>query len=166
MPSLDAILGGISVLDGDNHGLPEKEANELLDRYLADDLPDKVDGYGRVMAEMASTDAVITDEINRLKARRTAVRNARDRMKERLLAAMEFHGHKRLNGKLHSATVQRTTPTVEVHDEYALAAEMPDLMVDVPATKKPNKPLIAKYLKQGVALPGCSLLENTTVRIR
>jgi len=166
MPSLDAILGGISVLDGDNHGLPEKEANELLDRYLADDLPDKIDGYGRVMAEMASTDAVITDEINRLKARRVAVRNARDRMKERLLAAMEFHGHKRLCGTLHTATVQRTTPTVEVWDEDALAADMPDLMVEVPATKKPDKSLIKKYIQQGVVPAGCSLLENTTVRIR
>ena len=159
--SLYNLLAGVSVLEGD-HGLDECEAEAILDEYLTDLIPSKIDAYGRVAADLAARDKAITDELDRLKARRSAIRASLERMKLRLVEAMQAHDVKRLDGDLHSATLQ-SSAKVEVLDAELLTD---DLVVEVPASFKPDKNTIKQYLKTGVDVPGAVLVTTYHARIR
>ena len=66
------------------------------------------------------------------------------------------------DGDLHSATLQ-SSAKVEVLDAELLTD---DLVVEVPASFKPDKNTIKQYLKTGVDVPGAVLITTNHARIR
>ena len=92
-------------------------------------------------------------EIKRLQARKKAIVNNQDRLKEYLRYNMELSGVTNIKSPLFSITLGKPTVTAEVIDVDFL----PDEFVSTEVVIKADKKAILKALKDGQDIPGAVL---------
>lgn len=139
-----------------------QEAEESLRLLLTEDLPRKVDAYGEVLSALEAQAGACRAEEVRLAERRRALDARRDRLKARLLDAMDALGLDRVEGALRTAVACDSTPAADVLDEDALPAEF---MVST-TTTRPDKAALVKALVRGETVPGAALVRGRHVRLR
>ena len=98
----------------------------------------------------------IDEEIKRLQARKTTIKNRSDSFKEYLRMNMEKTGISKISHPLFTVTLGRPTKTATVTDESLL----PDDYVSVSVVSKPDKRKILADLKEGVDIPGAEISEG------
>jgi len=100
----------------------------------------------------------ISAEIKRLQARKKAVVNNQDRLKEYLRVNMEDSGITNIKCPLFSITLGKPTVKADVYDVDFL----PDEYVSVSVETKPDLKAILKDLKDGIDIPGAGLIDGKT----
>ena len=148
----------------EEEGDPEamQEAEESLRLLLQVDLPRKVDAYGEVVGALKAQAGACKVEEERLAGRRKALEARAARMLDALGDAMRALGTRRIAGVLRTATLQATTPSVEVGQ----LDELPEEYRIVETTVRADKAALAKALKRGETIPGATLRQGETVRLR
>jgi hypothetical protein len=115
--ALDALLDEI---DGD---VTEGNTEDIIDGWLSalqGDLSDKLTSYGFLIRSLESDVKGIKDELDRLKARKSARENRVTALKERLEAFMKVQGKDRIETPVFTFALQKAggKPKVTVADHY------------------------------------------------
>ena len=144
---------------------PDTDPEVLRDTMEAvtGDFYAKADAYAMVMADMDADDAAITAEIERLTARRAAIRAGKARLLARLLDAMKETGLTKFKTALRSFGIRRNPEKVVITSEDVWTFPADYLKIPDPV---PNKDAIKKALKAGTVLPFAHLERTESLVIR
>ncbi len=120
---------------------------------------DKVDGIGRALATWEAHAQLASTEIERITRRRKAIESRSQRLKAYLLDIMERMGTQRMDGHTTTFVARRCAPSVHIWDVTQIPPEY--LREADPPPPAPDKAAIrAAIAKQGIIVPGCSLVES------
>jgi len=142
----------------------EENDGELTDEFLAqleitnEELAEKSEGYLAIIKQREALDVQIKEEIKRLQAMKKANDNLVSRLKNSLLNAVNIFGEFEV-GLVKFWT--RKSTSVYVEDVNSLPKEFKVVKVTESADKKE----IAKALKSGEEIEGCSLQTNFNLKI-
>lgn len=143
---------------------------ELPPEALADTL-EGLEGEIKIKAENivhvllnSDTDITALDvEIKRLQARKKAIENGKSRLKDYLRFNMEATGISKIACPLFSISLGKGRDIVSIDDEEQLPAGC----VKTKVTSAPDKATILAYLKEGIHIPGASLIKSqSSLRIK
>jgi predicted ribosome quality control (RQC) complex YloA/Tae2 family protein len=137
--------------------IDEQTFNDTLDAMGAGE---KAESYCKVIKQLQCDIENFKNEIDRLTARKKTAENAVDRMKAMLLLFMQQTGQDKIKAGTFAIS-QATTQAVQITDEKAIPCIY---LVEQPP--KIDKAGIKKALKDGEAVNGAELINNTGVRIR
>ena len=144
--------------------LDEDKVEELaeLEAKLLDELiPEKVDGYRRLVMTLHGEVHTIDTEIARLKARSESRSKLIERLKTRLKTALESSGLKSFKTPLGTVSVQASAPAVVIEHEDLVPLQF----FDVPSPRV-SKSAIGQALRAGQDVPGARLVRGTHLRIK
>ncbi|MAL97188.1 MAG: hypothetical protein CL583_01940 [Alteromonadaceae bacterium] len=140
-----------------------KEAVENTLELVQGDFNDKAQALITVCQNMEGDAAAIDSEIKRLQARKKAIENRQAAMKDYLRDNMERTGISKVSCPLFTITCVKGREIAIINDEQVI----PDDYVVVKTEIRPDKALIAKALKDGYEVPGCSLdRAKSSIRIK
>ena len=145
---------------------PDTDPQVLADTLdgLDGEIEEKADGYAKVIRQLESDSAALKAEIDRLTARKRAIDNSIDRMKERLKNAMIWCEKPKFKTELFSFSVQNNPASVVIDAPDLATIPMEYLIAQDP---KIDKAKIKDDLKAGKDLGGIAHLEQTeSLRIR
>lgn len=168
MAALYAITGKYAELqalaesvDLDDAGMVEAVANSLGD--ITESFNAKAEAVVSVVHSMNSDVEALDREIGRLQARKRAIRNRQDSLKEYLRGNMERTGIKKISCPLFTISCVAGREVAVINDESAI----PDQYMNVKTEIKPDKNEITKALKEGIEVPGASLdRAKSSIRIK
>ena len=110
-----------------------------------------------------SESKLIKEEEDRLKARRQAIENKRDRIKDFLQFSLEQMGLDKVKTPTHTIAIQNNPPSVQILNEDVIPGKYLTL---IPEHYEVNKKAISEALKQGEEVLGCQLTRGRSLRIR
>ena len=122
---------------------------------LEGDIEDKAERLLAVVTNMGSDVDAIDAEIKRLQARKRAITNRQDSLRDYLRHNMQASGIHKISCPLFTITLTKPRPVAIVDDESLL----PDRLVQVVTTRKVNKQKLLAELKKG-PVDGASLGES------
>lgn len=137
--------------------IDEQTFNDTLEAMGASE---KVEAYCKLIKQLQSDAEMFKSEIDRLTARKKTAENAVDRMKNALLAFLQFSGQDKVKAGSFSVSTA-TTQAVNITDEKAIPCIY---LVEQPP--KIDKAGIKKALKAGEEISGAELIDNKGVRIK
>jgi len=135
--------------------LSPDEMSDCLDS-IKESFEEKGGNIVAVVNEMKMTTSAIDEEIKRLQARKKAIVNTQERMKEYLRYNMENTGINKIDHPLFNITLAKAPLSAEVFDEESL----PDDYVTIKTEIKPDKRKILSSLKSGESIEGAKLVEG------
>lgn len=146
------------------------DAEELSPEAVADtfeamegEFNEKAVSVVHVIENMQSDVGAVEAEIKRLTARKTALANRRDSIREYLRSNMEASGITKIECPLFAITISKGRDIVAIEDE----ALIPDELVEVSVISKPDKREILKRLKAGESVPGANIQKSkSSLRIK
>lgn len=106
---------------------------------------------------------LIKEEEDRLKSRRQAIENKRDRIKEFLQFSLEKIGLDKVKTATHTIAIQSNPPAVQITNEEQIPGRFLTL---IPERYEVNKKAISEALKDGEEVPGAVLTRGRSLRIR
>lgn len=101
-------------------------------------------------------------EEQRLYDRRKAMENRVDRLKGYIQNCMTIAGTQKIQYALFTVNIQKNPPSVKYLDETAIPADYRETKV----TETINKKLILEALKAGESVPGATIEQGTSLRIK
>ncbi len=128
---------------------------------LGGELSAKCEGIARVLASMDGGEEAIDAELKRLKARKAAATNARERLRDYLRTNMAACGIERIKTPLFTISVRQSPPRVEVDDEGAVPAEFTRTTTSVDKAA-----VLAAFKRDGEMVPGTRIEHGTTLTIK
>jgi len=168
MAALYAITGQYAELqklaesaDLDDARMVEAVANSLGD--ITESFNAKAEAIVSVVHNMNSDVESLDREIARLQARKNAITNRQESLKEYLRGNMERTEIKKISCPLFTISCVAGREVAVINDESVI----PDQYMAVKTEIKPNKASIAKALKEGNEVPGASLdRAKSSIRIK
>lgn len=118
---------------------------------------DKLRNCLMIMREFESTASALEVEIGRIKSLQQSAEKSAESLKQYVSSCMEMAGNDKADLGLFKVTLKAPSKAVEIADESALPE---DYFVVVPETKRPDKSLISKALKDGFDVPGAKLVDG------
>jgi len=144
----------------DNGGELTPELEEQL-AITEEQLQNKSVAYSFVIKQMDADIETIDAEIKRLQAAKKQREKASEYLKERIKHAMELFGTDEIKTPLVKINF-RKSETVEVEDVNKLPA--PYKVVKV--TEQADKAAIKAAIKDGINVPGCSIIQHRNLQIK
>lgn len=151
-------------------------ADKLADLDLPDDviadtlqaesgaLEVKATNVAFVVRNLEATAEAIKSAEAQMAARRKAIESRGKRLREYLLAGMQYAGVRKIDSPHFSIALKKNPPSVEVLDEKQIP---PDYWTDPPPPPKAiDKRLILQAMKDGFDVPGCKLNQGERVEIK
>jgi hypothetical protein len=123
---------------------------------LEGDLQVKADGLLAYVSNLGSDVAAIDAEINRLQARRNAIANHQESLREYLRFNMEQSGIDKITCPLFTITLRKAPDVVVIESEDLI----PAMYKETVETVKISKEAIKRHLKEGIHVPGARLGEG------
>lgn len=124
---------------------------------------EKAKAVASVILNMDSDAAAIQSEIDRLTARKKAIQNRQEGIRNYLRENMEACGISKITHPLFSITLAKGREIAVIDDPGAL----PDDLVYVTTEVRPEKAEILKLLKEGVEVPGAHIERSqSSIRIK
>ncbi len=120
---------------------------------------DKLDNSQRYLLTLSGETDVLDKEIKRLQAKKVALKNKADRLKELMKNAIISSGNTKFKTSLYSFNV-RTSQAVNIKDEEEIARKYMKVKYEI------SKTLIKEDLKNGVVVPGAEMLENKSLTVK
>lgn len=134
------------------------EHMELLEELMPKAIA-KVDRFGGYLRELEAREEVITQEIARLTARKTHLKNRIAWMKRYAVGELQRLGRPKMDGDLFTLRLHKNPPSVEVS---VLPDALPEQFVRIiPETREPDKKALLDALKAGATIPGAELAAPT-----
>lgn len=134
----------------------------------------KADGYGALIRSFDSAASSIDAEIKRLTALKKTATNAAERLKTRVLDAMQLNGFSKIDGTYTKFSLRRSERTIT--DDEAILAPYYFSIEAVRSTLPPyitlgdlkvNKTIIKEMIKKdGITIPDAHLEENFSLIMR
>lgn len=133
----------------------EISAEDVTDTLeaLEGEFNQKAISVGHFILNLTPTIEALDLEIKRLQARKKAIQNKQESVKDYLRRNMQAAEISKIECDLFSILCKKPRQIVHVDDESAL----PDEMVKVKTTITPDKVAIGKALKEGMDVPGAHL---------
>lgn len=146
-----------------NDELTVEEFDRMLNE-IEGDIEEKVDGYCKVLRNMAADVRSLSTEEKRIKARRQSIESNMDRMKAVLANAMDAQGRRSVKTPLFTLYFAQNSH-VEITD---LAAVPEEYLKQRPRKEDDiNKKAIADYIKEtGEILPFARMVAGRSLNIR
>lgn len=146
------------------------DAEELPAEAIADtfeaiegEFNEKAVSVVHVIENMESDASAVDLEIKRLTARKKAIENRKESIREYLRINMEASGITKIECPLFAITLAKGRDTVFIDDEK----QIPDELVEVSVVSKPDKREILKRLKAGDDVPGARIEKSkSSLRIK
>lgn len=138
----------------------EIDEQTYLDTLEAMGTGEKVESYCQVIKQLSADSFMFSNELDRLKARKKAVDNGIERMREALLTFIKESGVDEVKAGTFTVKTAKTQ-AVNVFDEGKIPAEYL-----IPQPPKVDKMELKKALKEGNEIEGAELITNESVRIR
>lgn len=135
---------------------------ELIHSANEQALANKVETYGFVMDQFEMADALCEAKIAEWQARRAGLAKGRERMEDRLMAAMDTLGVEDLSGHDVTFYLQKNAPKVVVEDEALLDATYKVEKITVSIDKRK----LSEDMKQGLPIPGVRLEQGRHLRMK
>ena len=136
--------------------LDEQTTKDTLES-ISGEFTDKARNCMMIVRQLESDSAGIKAEIDRLKLLQAQTDKAAESLKDYIKYGMESTGCDKVDLGIFKLTLKAASKAVEVFDESALPQ---DYFVVVPETKKPDKTLISKAIKDGFGVPGAKLIDG------
>ena len=121
----------------------------------------KLEGYGKLLANLAADVEGYKAEEKRLAERRRAVENLTNRLKDNVFEYMTAAKKSKIKAGTFTFAVQKSSPALAIESEL----EIPGDYYIEQDPKLDRKTLLAA-LKTGVEVPGCSIKQGSHLRIR
>ena len=138
------------------------EAHQLQEIILEDLLPEKVEGYCHVIAQLNAEAAILKAEEKRLADRRKVRENNVARMKQRLHEALEAAELKKLVAGVWTVNRQKSPPSLMIGTEENIPTRF-----YVKQDPKLDRKALLDAVKDGLEIDGVTIeTENTHVRIK
>lgn len=151
-----------ALMDVDDDG-SLKEAVETTLELVKGDFNDKAQALIVVTQNMEGDVQAIDSEIKRLRARKQAIENRQESLKDYLRENMERTGISKIQCPLFTISCVQGREIAVINIEDAI----PDEYMAVKTEIKPDRNAIAKALKEGKEVPGCSLdRAKSSIRIK
>ena len=131
----------VGLLESD---LDEEQLKDCLES-IEGAIEDKASNIVKVVSCLNSDVSIIENEIARLQARKKAITNNQERLKEYLRYNMEKTGITKINHPLFNITLGKASKKVSILDVNLL----PDDFIDIKTEIKPNLNKIKAALKEG-----------------
>ena len=142
--------------------LPEEQIKDTLEG-LKGTFELKAESVGKFMRNLDSDIGAVDVEIKRLQARKKAMQNRKNSIREYLRLNMTQTGIKKISCPLFTITLAKGVPMAFVTDEESLPARYKEVV----NTVKVNRLLLMQDLKKGEQIPGAELgTSATSVRIK
>lgn len=147
-----------ALLETQGEVTPEVESLMLAADIAADELAEKVDSYGWLIAKLEGEAATFDGEAKRLAAHATSRKNSAKRLKENLLFVLQTRGDKTVTGKVFSASVTANggkLPVVIDDEAAAIEAGYTKVIIDEASIRadleaNPDTPnLVAHFGERG-----------------
>lgn len=116
---------------------------------------EKRDRMTAFLVECDTRAAMYAGEIERLKARKSALENAAGRLRGYIVSVMQAFGSRKLEGLTSTLTLQKNPARVEVSGPVPGEYERV-----IPEQREPDKVAIKRALQKGEAIPNCRLVEG------
>lgn len=150
-----------ALADSDDENMKEAVATTL--ECIEGDFNEKAQALVTVVHNMDSDVEALDAEIKRLQARKQAIKNRQDSMREYLRDNMERTGIKKISCPLFTINCVAGREIAVINDDTVI----PDEYMAVKTEIKPDKAAITKALKDGVEIPGVSLdRAKSSIRIK
>lgn len=150
-----------ALADSDDENMKEAVATTL--ECIEGNFNEKAQALVTVVHNMDSDVESLDAEIKRLQARKQAIKNRQDSMREYLRDNMERTGIKKISCPLFTINCVAGREIAVINDDTAI----PDEYMAVKTEIKPDKAAITKALKDGVEIPGVSLdRAKSSIRIK
>lgn len=140
---------------------PEADEQVIKDTMESIDyeIEDKADGYAKIIRMLNAEVEAISAEVDRLEARKKAIKNNSDRLKQALEQSMIFLNKRKFKTALFSFNIQKNTPTVNI------TGEVPEQFL-IPQEPKEDKKAIIDYVKEHGNTEYAELTQSESLRIR
>lgn len=139
----------------DDDNLDEKTIKDTLES-IEGDIQDKGVNIVKLSNSWDADIEAIDAEIKRLSARKQALKNRGQSLRDYLRYNMQKSGINKIECPLFTISLRKSRDVVQVNDENLI----PDEYVKVKTTVSPDKTAILKALKEGVAIPGAEIAES------
>lgn len=128
---------------------------------IAEEFEQKADNIACLIKDKEATIKARESEMESLKERNEREQKQVDHLKRYLLQSLRLRNAKKLE-TVRNVIRMRNTISVQVEDDTVI----PEQYIRTKVTSEPNKSEIGKALKEGIMIPGCSLLEKTSITIK
>ena len=125
------------------------------------ELDEKADNYAALIAQLDGEIATIDKEMERLKGLKAARTRLKDQLKTNLYSTMISLERPKFKTPLHSFYIQKNPPAVGIVNEAEIPAEyftQPQPVI--------NKSALLEVLKRGEIVPGATITQGESLRIR
>lgn len=129
---------------------------------LEEEIEKKAEGIAHIMRQLDSEADYIKAEEKRLKERRDAVENRKDRLKKYLEEQLTLSGMDKVKTATVTVALQNNPPSVFIENENFV----PEQFVTVETIRKVDKKSLLQALKDGEMFDGISLKQGRSLRIR
>lgn len=136
------------------------EAIQEVLSSLEGQIEQKAENIAKVIKSMEADIEAISNEEKRLQAKRKALENHKEGLKQYLQQSLEQVGLNKVKTALFNIGIQNNPASVEIVDEEAI----PEVFVTW--EKKILKSDILKQLKEGHEIPGVQMKQTRSLRIR
>ena len=133
---------------------------EAAMKEVGDDIEEKAQNYAVIMKNLEAEAEALEKEEKRLAARKSSLRNRNKILKDNLENNMKAIGKTKFKTNLFSFNIGKNPPSVNIDDENLI----PDQYIVY--TKSAAKKAMLDDIKQGVIIPGVSLKQTESLRIR
>lgn len=128
---------------------------------IAEEYEQKADNIACLIKDKEATIKARKSEMESLKERNEREQKQVDYLKRYLLQSLRLRNVKKLE-TVRNVIRMRNTVSVQVEND----AVIPEQYIRTKVTSEPNKAEIGKALKEGIMIPGCALLEKTSITIK
>ena len=158
-------------LTGDYRQVWDMVNDETVDLAVIEDtlqsiegaIEDKAVNIVNFIRSLEGDASIIKAEEKRLAERRKALENRVSNIKEYIQGQMEFANLDKIKTPTITIALQKNPPAVNIEDEAKIPAAF---ITIVPEQRIPDKKRIAEALKGGAEVPGATLTQGKSLRIR
>ena len=133
---------------------------EAAMKEVGEDIEEKAQNYAVIIKNLEAEAEALEKEEKRLAARKSSLRNRNKILKDNLENSMKVIGKTKFKTNLFSFNIGKNPPSVNIDDENLI----PDQYIVY--TKSAAKKAMLDDIKQGVIIPGVSLKQTESLRIR
>lgn len=128
---------------------------------IAEEFEQKADNIACLIKDKEAMIKARKSEMEGLKERNEREQKQVDHLKKYLLQSLQLRNTKKLE-TARNVIGMRNSVAVNIKD----VADIPEKYIRTKVSKEPNKVEISKALKEGIEVPGCSLIEKTSLIIK
>lgn len=141
---------------------PEAVADTI--EGMSGELQQKAQNIGYLVRQLETTAQAIKDAEAQMAARRKAIENRTQSIKDYVLNVMQMHSIEKIETPYFNLSLAKNPPAVDIYDSNQVPAHF--MKQPEPPPPVPDKAAIKQSLKLGEDVPGCRLSQSVRLTIK